>query len=279
MIIKRLHRRAISSNKVVNTSPPEKSVYPVPIKNLKQAKHPFEIFAYCSKNYKDCYDFVIDSWLKTNATKITIYTDFDIIPKNDKIKIVKYFDEPTKDWLEGTGRRLDVIKHFSNENKGQEKNIVFLDIDCYITGPISQIFSDKFDIAITRLFSKESHARKTATAGLWFARLQPGYYNFINDWFNLAKIFKERGMGITNYKISYVQYSFTHIARTGLTTRKYKILSIDENIYNSEHTILKDWLDKIKRYHPRILHFKGRRFRNKSIVQKVMKIVKKYELF
>ncbi len=237
-----------------------------------KSKYNFEIFAYCSKNYEDAFNFVIDSWIAlSSVTKITIYTDWDLKYDNDKVEIIHKF-EPSTDWIIGTSRRLEVIKDFSDKNKGAIKNILFLDIDCYIVKDVSEVFDWKFDIAISRLNSKELHANQTATAGLWFARLTPGYYNFINTWFAEARKLKQHKIGLIAHKISYVQYSFTNVARR--SNVNYNVLPIDENIYNSEHTVSKKWLENIIKYKPKILHYKGRRFRDKQLVHKTLKRAK-----
>ena len=46
----------------------------------------------------------------------------------------------------------------------------------------------------------------------------------------------------------------------------------DEQIYNSEHSDIKLWLQNIKKYQPKILHYKGRRFRNKELVKNSLKL-------
>lgn len=235
-----------------------------------QIQLPFEIFAYCSKNYKDAYDFVIDSWCLPNVNKITIYTDFDLEPTNKKVHVINMFEE-NKDWLVGTGRRLDVIKHYLKENEGKNKNVLFLDIDCFIVKDPSHVFNQNFDIALTRLFSNNSYTNSTATAGLWFAKLTPKFYTFISDWCALAQAYKQKGKGITKYKISYVQYSFTTIARNALNNLKYHVLPINENLYNSEHSVNSKWLANIDKSKPYILHFKGRKFRDPKLVNTVLR--------
>ena len=232
-----------------------------------------EIFAYCSKNYKDAFDFVVPSWIAIpSVKKITVYTDWDYDYKHEKVEIIHMF-EPDTDWIVGTGRRLDVIKHYSDANKGSKKYVLFLDIDCYIVRDVKEVFQYSFDIAITRLKSDESHANKTATAGLWFARLSTGYYNFIEEWFKIAKELKRKKIGLRKHYISYVQYSFTKAARK--ITDDYNVLAIDENIYNSEHSTLSKWYDKIKKFKPSILHFKGRRFRDIKLVNHTLSLANK----
>lgn len=257
MIIKKHHQHRTIPAPVVQPS------Y-VPIQEATK-KENFEIFAYCSKNYEDAYKFVINSYTKPeNVTKVTIYTDWDLKSDNPKVEI-KHMFEPSDNWIVGTGRRLDVIKDYSNLNRGQVKNVLFLDIDCYLVKDVSEIFSrPDYDIAITRLFSGNRYANKTATAGLWFAKLTPGYYNFIEDWFNRAADLKAKGHGVVDHHISYVQYSFTDVARAA--TNRYSVLPIDEKVYNSEHSNERDWYNLIRQYKPKILHFKGRRFRDQKIV-------------
>ena len=249
------------------TPTPSQSSY-IPIKPNKQCN--YEIFAYCSQNYEDAYNFVIDSWTRpSNITKVTIYTDWPLQPKNSKV-IVRPLFEKSNSWIIGTGRRLDVIKHFSEENKNNPKNILFLDMDCYLVSDVSEVFSYPFDMAISRLYSGSKYTNLTATAGLWFAKLSSGYYNFIEDWFKIAKVCKDKKIGIQDYRISYVQYSFTKVAKT--RTPRYTVFPIDEKIYNSEHSNINLWFNMIRQYHPKILHFKGRSFRNPKIVKTALEL-------
>jgi hypothetical protein len=259
-------------SQIINRPTPRRNFAQVIFPKIEYSQPlPFEIFAYCSKNYEDAYNFVINSWIKLpNVTKITIYTDWKLIPTNDKV-IVNHMFDCDNSWIVGTGRRLDVIKHFSEQNKGQKKNILFLDIDCYMVKDVSEVFTKDFDIAISRLYTSQAYTNQTATAGLWFAKLTPGYYNFIEDWFKTAKEMKDKGIGLKDHKISYVQYSFTRVAKT--KTSRYNVMAIDEKIYNSEHSKDKLWYELIKKYHPKILHFKGRRFRLTHIVNNVLSLV------
>lgn len=242
---------------------------PTPTPTLPQ----YEILAYCSKNYQDALEFVLDSWTSIpSVSKVNLYTDWDYISKNSKVEVNHFFFDVSYSWIEGTGRRLDVIRDYSNLNKGKSKNVLFLDIDCYIAKDVGEIFNSDFDIAISRLGNKESYTQSTATAGLWFCKLSPGYFNFIADWFNTANDFKNKKIGLKDNKVSYVQYSFTDVARRN--TKRYRVLPIDEYIYNSEHSDLDAWYKLIRKHHPKILHFKGRRFRDNEIIKKVFNLMR-----
>lgn len=266
--INRARRGVTLLPKFSHISPP---IRYTPIKNNSN-RFNYEIFAYCSQNYEDAYNFVIDSWTKPeNVIKVTIYTDWPLQSQNSKI-IIKPIFEKNNSWIIGTGRRLDVIKQFSEENKNTPKNVLFLDIDCYLVSDVSELFSYPFDIAISRLYSRSQYTNLTATAGLWFTRLSPGYFNFINEWFKLAEIYKNRKLGIQDHRISYVQYSFTKIAK--MKNANYTVFPIDEKVYNSEHSDINMWYNMIRQFHPKILHFKGRSFRDKKITTTALSLAK-----
>lgn len=262
MNLKRIRAMKVSTNPFPPTNPAVRTISVL----REQQKCDYEIFAYCSKNYEDAYKFVIKSWTDIpTMKKVTLYTDWDFKPDNDKVVVKQIFDTESSDWLVGTGRRIDAIKDFALSNKDTPKNVLFLDMDCYIVRDVSEIFTLDFDIAISRLYSGTEYSKHTATAGLWFCKLTPGFFNFIDAWFKTAQSFKDNGIGVENHKISYVQYSFTDVARTN--TKAYKVMPIDEKIYNSEHSDLRLWYAMITKYKPKILHFKGRRFREEQIVK------------
>ena len=120
----------------------------------------YMIYSLCSANYRDAFDFVIDSWLASDAGHIRIYTD-DPSWKDDRVELKCMF-EPSTDWLVNAARKsnatLDAVQTISAEN------IVFLDIDCLLTGDIGHVFEKDFDIAVTRL------EREFCSNGVFFMR-------------------------------------------------------------------------------------------------------------
>jgi hypothetical protein len=230
----------------------------------------FEILAYCSETYKDGLEFVLPSWIRFNSVaKIVVYTDWKYQYNNSKVEIIPMFPK-SNDWIIGSSRRLDAIKHYSEANRNNVQRLLFMDVDCYMVHDVSEVFNYHFDIAISRLNSKEKYANGTATAGLWFARLTPGYFNFIYKWFDAAEEYKQRGIGMIPHQILFDQYSFTDIAKS--ECKDYKVLSINEHIYNSEHSNNSKWFQNIVKYQPKILHYKGRRFRNNQLVKYTLKL-------
>ena len=145
----------------------------------------FDIVSYCSENYEDAYNFVINSWVNNSlCNSISIYTDTDIIKSNNpKVKIIKIFDK-SSDWLIGTGRRIDAVKNFSVNNP-KCPMFVFLDIDCYIVKPFTEVFQvmeNFFDVAVTRMAGRNEMAHGTANAGVWMLKNNQAGFQFIDDW-------------------------------------------------------------------------------------------------
>ena len=83
----------------------------------------YSIFTLCSENYLDAYHFSIDSWLETKADKITIYTDFDLERKSERIEVLKYF-EPSDDWLVNVGRKVTAAQHYLRNCRGKTDRLL-----------------------------------------------------------------------------------------------------------------------------------------------------------
>jgi hypothetical protein len=237
----------------------------------------FEIFSYCSHNYMDAYEFVIDSWLEqSGASKITIYSDFMREPTRDKVEWV-HLDGKIESWLDGTGARLNAIDDFVFNGRNTYQNYAFIDIDCLITGNISHVFDASFDIALARLFCTESYTHNIANAGVWFAKAGSGSVTFIKDWFQRAKKLKNDEKGIENYRVSYVQYAFTDVAVDHIDTGASSVLNLDYRVYNCEHSKRIKWYHYIRDFKPYIVHFKGRAFRDPEFVNAVNQLIAEYK--
>jgi len=227
----------------------------------------FSIFTICTENYKEAINFSVPSWLKfNNVVKIYIYTDFDLNYDDDRVVIINKINK-TKDWLEVVGLKAILLKDFL-ENYS-DNNFVFIDIDCYMVKDISDIFNEDFDIAVTRMFDK-----KSANSGIWFCKNNENIIKFSNDWINIQNRNKKNKIGIVKYNSSFSQKAFSEILHKEYKNKTYlKVLPVDVNKYNYERDDVDEWINNILKYNPYILHFKGRRWRNKDIVNKVFKHV------
>lgn len=234
---------------------------------------PFEIVTYCSENYKDSLDFTLPSWLTNSlASKITIYTDSNKIKsENKKIQVIPFFPKDD-DWVVNVGRKTSCIVNYLQTN--HEPNFAFLESDCYVLSDFSEIFLEDFDLAVTRMFSKELHTYATITSGVWFTHSSPKAIQILKDWNTISKQYYQHNIGINRNTIAYDQLSFTDLIRPLYAKNEANIYPLEEDIYNSEHSKLENWIIKLKKTKPKILHFKGQKFRDKRLVHTVFKYAK-----
>ncbi len=233
-------------------------------------KTTFDIVTYCSKSYIDAFDAHIRSWLNnTSAKHIYIYTDTDInkFKINNSRVIVKKFHNRCDDWIESVGRKTECILDYLQNSKS--KYFAFIEMDCYIVSNFEEVFREDIDISITRLFSKERYTNATITCGVWFTRIDDPVIDFMKEWHRLSNLYKLNGIGVCENMIAYDQLSFTDLIRPMYVDKTMKIVALDENIYNCEHSNRDLMTQQIEDQTPKIIHMKGRRFRNKKFVKMI----------
>ena len=223
----------------------------------------YSIFTMCSKNYKDAYDFVIDSWLRTSVKNIYIYTDDpNWKSNNDRITIINLFDSISNDWLVNTGRRVIAAKDFI---KKAGERLVFLDIDCYLIRDIGHVFEDyDFDFAVTRLI----RPRIDVSAGVYFFYNTENNRKFFDEWHENQKLNYKRGKGVTAYQGSYAQLAFSNVIRGYHRTESHKVIDLDVDIYNrktGKPPQIDSTIKDLKENKIEILHFYARTWRNKDV--------------
>jgi hypothetical protein len=217
----------------------------------------------CSKNYKDAYDFVIDSWLETSVENIYIYTDDpDWKSDNDRIIIINLFDSLTDDWLINTGRRVvaakDVVKRLG-------ERVIFLDIDCYLVKDVGHIFEDyDFDFAVTRL----TKPKIATSAGIYFFYNTERNRKFFDEWYESQKLNYKKRRGVVAHQGSYAQIAFSEVLRKYYKEKTYKVIDLDVDVYNRKagkppqtELILED----LKQNKLEVLHFYARTWRTKEV--------------
>jgi frataxin-like iron-binding protein CyaY len=229
----------------------------------------FTIFTICTENYKDVIDITIPSWLKLNSLeKIYIYTDFDLTYNNDKVVVLNKIKK-TNDWLEIVGLKALLLKDFLDFYEGI--NFAFIDIDCYIKEDFSEVFNLDFDIAATRM-----NSRKMANSGVWFCKKGDGIKMFNKQWCLKQDEYLRKKIGVKKHISSYSQKSFSDILHKEYNNeKKIKVIPINENIYNCEEDSVDGWIKKIIKNNPKIIHFKGRKWRDKNCMNilKTKKII------
>lgn len=223
----------------------------------------YSIFTICTKNYRDAYEFTIDSWLRTSAEEIYIYTDDSTWKSNnDRIKIKKIF-EPSKDWLTNVGRKSLVGQA---TRKISTECLLFLDIDCYLVNDLGYIFDEHdFDFAVTRF--DEGRRRPPISSGIYFFHNTERNRKFFDDWAVDQKKVYKLGRGRTTYGCSYSQISFSNLLKKYSHQKKYKVINLDVLRYNRktgkphQKTSV---IGGLKRKEIEVLHFYARTWRSKD---------------
>jgi len=227
----------------------------------------FSIFTICTENYKDAIDFSIPSWLGLGTLdNIFIYTDFDLAYPDKRVIIINDLDK-TSDWLKIVRLKAMLLRRFILTYNCPY--FCFIDIDCYITGDISDMFNNDFDIAATRMM----HPIYGANAGVWFCKNTPALSKFANEWIELQEQFKENGRGVMKHDQSYSQLSYSDILHRELKNKTYlTVLPIPSVIYNNEADDVNVWAEGVKNNHPKVIHFKGRRWRDSELVKRILNL-------
>lgn len=219
----------------------------------------YSIFTLCSKNYRDACDFVIDSWLRTSAKNIYIYTDDPSWKStNDRIKIIKFFSEST-DWLVNVGRKYSIVQDVM---KYGDEALMFLDADCYIVNDIGYLFDEyDFDFAVTRL-----HRKRIATSsGLYLFRNIERNKAFPSDWKREQRLARQRGQGTRPYESSHSQFGFSNVMRGYHSRGTHKIIDLDPLKYQrktGKPTLVEETIRDLKQNKIEILHFYARTWRS-----------------
>jgi hypothetical protein len=202
------------------------------------------IITYCSKNYYPCLKKFINSW----KGKITIYSDSDLPIKH---KVIKAFPK-SEDWHINTERKiLAVIEHLKTG-----EDFMYLDSDCKMRGEVDEVWHNHQDILFNRVIYRKDRLRgeKEANSGVFFIRSNERTKKFANEWLELARKYYQDHT-LRKY---HEQTAFSHLCLSAFDGLKpYSSGIISERIYNLEHDDKKEWLRMIKRYNPKIIHFKN----------------------
>lgn len=222
----------------------------------------YTIFSICTENYKDAYDFAIDSWLNnTKAHKIIIYSDIEWEPKDPRIKIEKIFSQ-SSDWGTNICRKSKASLEALNEGD----NLVFVDMDCYIRGDIGHVFRNGFDLAVTKLERKGN-----VSTGIYFFRNNPKTNKFMNIWENTVKTLNGFGSRKSRPK-DQVTFSST----IDKMARAMTISNLDYCRYNRKITDIKrtkEQLRNLKADNSLVLHFYNKSYNSSRNIDEVFGIL------
>lgn len=220
------------------------------------------IFTICTENYNDALEMFLPSWVRFDAVeRVYVYTNYTPTYKHEKVFYLNIL-RIKNDWLQVVGQKAfalkDVMKRTTHEH------LAYIDIDCYMHYDISEVFREDFDIAATRMNKGTS-----ANSGVFFCRKSERIERFADQWMSLQKSKWLDGIGTVKYAQSYQQLSYSEILHRELKNKTYlDVLPIGIR-YNYENNVPQTWIENIKFYKPKILHLKGRMFRDRLHMEKM----------
>jgi len=221
----------------------------------------YSIFTICTENYRDAWDVVRASWLRTSADKVIIYTDSkDWQERDSRIEIVPLFGK-SDSWLTNVGHKVQATNDVLERVGG---NLVFVDIDCWLSYDPVETFSLDFDLAVTRL----NDLKTAVSTGIYFIRDNEFMRKFCREWLVLQECILERNPQLRERTCSHSQAAFSGLCRKYKEDRK--ILDLPVEVYNRKvkRSVLEDVLgekDRIK-----VFHFYNLAFRDKICVDAIM---------
>lgn len=226
---------------------------------------PYLIITLCTKNYRKAYDFVIDSWLRTDAERIYVYTDdSEWKSNNDRVEIVHYFI-PSDDWLLNVGKKvfccLAAIKILDTDN------FIFIDIDCYITAKLGDIFDHDFDIAATRV----DEPKLDTSTGFFCFRNNERLRKFFLRWQADQETARRKRRGVKEGCGAYEQIAFSELLRKMRKNGELKVLSLNADWYNRKTRLALINHQALKDKRLKVLHFYTKSFLDEKCIVEVNK--------
>lgn len=227
----------------------------------------FSIFTICTANYKEALLLTLPSWLALDTLEgVYVYTDFSLDYPDDRVVFIQNIKR-SDDWLYIVGLKAILLKDFIQRSPCMY--FAFIDADCYIKSDISGVFDKDFDIAPTRMKVKG----RAANSGVWFCKLSDRLMKFAKEWASLQEKYRKQGMGVVKHVSSYSQRSFSDILHRELAHHTYLFVHpLSADVYNNEDDYIDRWINRLKQHPAKIIHFKGRKWQDKAIVEKILSL-------
>ena len=232
----------------------------------------FGIVSYCSLGYLDAFEFTIDSWLEhACASEIVVYTDhpkFENIAKpRENVRFVYSFTPPAEELPRFPQiRKVEAIQSYFESTT--RSHFAYLDIDCWVHRDFREVFQNmgQAHVVGTRLLGRDLRGNGEANSGVIFFRRHTALTEFFKGWKTRALQYRKQ-----RRRKRFEQDAVSHLLIESFDgLHPFQASLVSEHIYNCEHDDDNEWLRAIAQYHPKILHFKKRRFRNQLLKDKVL---------
>lgn len=234
----------------------------------------YNLVTYCSQNYLPRLAKTISSWSSQfTVENIFIYTDLKNklllpqLPMDKKIQYYHIFPESTN-FGTNCARKVTSIQHFIINNDKFD-NAIFLDVDCMIIKDLDSLFDEFFDISVTVYEEvKEKHRTKNISSGFVAFKNTINAGSIIDLWADIQDNYGEESPCRDQKSLSEAITEMKNHA-------KANIKLLNSNVWNSHPYsgnigYIKEWLRRVSRYKPYVLHFASGSIDSQDIIDKAL---------
>lgn len=229
-----------------------------------------DIVTVCTSNYFEVLEKMLPSWLQCPSVgNIIVYTD-DLELERERVRVMRGI--PLRgDWTQKVGFKPKALLHYL-EGGHVSDHFIFLDADVLVADRFEEVWQRPFDVGVTRLYDAlvtrpvySPQYPATVNAGVLFFRRTTAAIAFVQEWERRQEVLKAAGR-IRENGWCYDQLALHDLCvEDALGPRRYRILDLDNTVYNSEHHFEKEWILSIRIKAPKFLHFKRRRWENPEL--------------
>ncbi len=230
----------------------------------------FHLVTVATGRHVDCLEVMLPSWVGySGAETITVFTDRENpgFPPGVDVRSIA----AGTDWISGCLAKANAMVRLARELPTGSR-LVFLDADCAVLKPLHAFARGAEDIGLTRLSMDPSTHPKcagTCSAGAIAVTVNDRSRRFLELWAEVQGAYARNGHGVRPGKVAADQYALTDLARgraCGVTIR-----AMDEHVWNNAPDLFDEaWIEDIRRHRPAVLHFKGGRWKDSSLLRRAV---------
>jgi hypothetical protein len=240
----------------------------------------FEIVSFVTKGYEDILDFSLPSMIeKAGADKIILFTDGMV--KRPIRETIEFLNNPiielreeyeaSNDWHTWALRKPDMLKRYLKSGKEGDR-FLLTDLDCLCMGSWRDPLEGQWWIRPIRWDKSIEDPNPKKMVAVFYGEVCDRMKQFADDWVRATKELSskikwiEGTQGLDQIALQIMMEMY--VKEYGING----VRPLNENIWSSERDSIEDWKRIVGKYGGKVLHFKGRRWRDKELVKEMVDI-------
>jgi hypothetical protein len=219
------------------------------------------IVTYCTQDYKPCLDKFITGWQRSQ--NVEVYTDSDEFG-------TKIFDTQTTNFQENMERKiLSILRGLEDSDDGEW--VLYLDSDVACVSNPLQLpkYALESHVIVTRAVRRRDRRMENSiNAGVIYFKNYEHIRKFVREWYD--KCISLRGDKVMG-KL-HEQYALD-LLWTEYFDIGANVCAVSERIFNLEDDDKKRFIEFIKKYKPRLIHFKNSWWKDEKLIRQVYGII------